>query len=153
MKKRLDYYKTNPKAIKGLLDIERFIHSSSLDEKLLHLVKLRASQINGCGYCVDMHSKDADYKGETFQRLHGVAVWRETPYYTEKERAAFEWTEALTLVAENHIEDELYERVAAHFDDQELLALTMTIVNINSWNRMAKAFAVEVGNYDPEAGK
>lgn len=148
-KKRLDYGKVAPKGMRGLLEIEKYVANSSLDPVIFELVKMRASQINGCAYCLDMHSKDARAAGETEQRLYLLNAWREAPFYTDKERAALAWTEALTLVAQQHISDELYEEVASHFDEQELMALTMTVIGINGWNRLAIAFESEVGGYEP----
>lgn len=150
MGKRLDYFKTDKNAVKGVIELEKYVSNSSLDKRLYHLVKLRASQINGCGYCVDMHAKDARKHGETEQRLDGLVIWEEMPFYTDKECAAFEWTEALTLISENNVSDELYKKVTAHFDEKELLALTMAIVAINSWNRLAIPFRDEPGSYNPE---
>lgn len=150
MGKRLDYFKADPEAVKGILQMEKYIAASGLDSGLYHLVKLRASQINGCGYCVDMHAKDARKEGETEQRLDALVVWRETSFYTTRERAALAWTESLTLISENNVSDELYKVVSKEFDEQELLALTMCIVAINSWNRLAIAFRDEPGSYNPE---
>ena len=146
-KERLDYATIAPESIKGLLQIEKYIAKSGLDRKVFELVKLRASQINKCAYCIDMHTKDARNDGETEQRLYGLSAWKETPFYSEKERAALAWTEALTLISENEISDSLYNKVREHFDDQETVALTMAIVAINSWNRLAIGFKNVVGNY------
>ncbi len=148
-KKRLNYAAVAPDAIKGLLEIEKYIAGSGLDQKIFELVKYRASQINGCAYCMDMHTKDARAAGETEQRLFLLSAWREVAFYTEKERAALAWTEALTLVMENDIPDELYQKVKRHFDDMELIALTMTIVAINGWNRLSVAFKTQAGSYVP----
>lgn len=149
MKSRLDYSQVAPKAIKGLLEIENYIHHSNLEKSLFELVKTRASQINGCGYCLDMHTKDARKEGETEQRLYALSAWRETPFFTERERIALEWTEALTLIAGNPISDELYERVSKEFNEQDLIALTMTIIAINGWNRLAIPFRTVAGSYNP----
>ncbi|SRR5690554_543988 len=148
--KRLDYYKTDPKSLKGLLELEKYVAGSELDPKLKHLIKFRASQINGCAYCIDMHTKDARKLGETEQRLYAVSAWRETNFFTEKEQAALAWTEALTLIANNEITDELYEFVSSQFSEKELVALTMTIVAINGWNRLAIPFKQEAGSYEPQ---
>ncbi|MDD3773423.1 MAG: carboxymuconolactone decarboxylase family protein [Weeksellaceae bacterium] len=148
MKPRLNYGKI-PGAIKGLLELEKYVHHSNLEASLFELVKMRASQINKCGYCLDMHSKDARKAGETEQRLYTLPAWRETPFFSERERAALEWTEALTLISENHVDDELYERVCAQFNEEDLMALTMTIIAINGWNRLAIPFRSEVGTYNP----
>ena len=149
MKSRLDYGQVAPKAIKGLLEIENYIHHSNLEKSLFELVKTRASQINGCGYCLDMHTKDARKEGETEQRLYALSAWRETPFFTERERIALEWTEALTLIAGNPISDELYERVSKEFNEKDLIALTMTIIAINGWNRLAIPFRTVAGSYNP----
>lgn len=152
-KQRLNYGKVSPEGIKGLLEIEKYIHNSGLDPVIFELVKMRASQLNGCAYCLDMHSKDAREYGETEQRIYLLNAWREAPFYSDKERAALEWTEALTLISENDISDELYESVSSHFDEKELMALTMTIVGINGWNRLSIAFRTEVGSYKPHKTK
>lgn len=150
MKKRLDYFKVDPDAAKGLMEIEKYVHSSALDPVIFELVKMRASQINGCAYCLDMHSKDARQAGETEQRLYLLNAWRETDFYSDKERAALAWTEALTEISTYEISDELYEEVHAHFEDKELVALTMTIIGINGWNRLAIPFRTEAGTYQPQ---
>src|SRR6266567_1974700 len=116
-----------------------------LDHRLFHLVKIRASQINGCAYCLDMHTKDARLTGETEQRIYALNAWRETPFFTDRERAALEWTEAVTRVADTHVPDEIYERVKTQFAEAELVALTFAVVVINSWNRLAVSFRVPVG--------
>ena len=139
----------SPDAIKGLLELEKYVRNSKLEHSLFELVKTRASQINGCAYCLDMHTKDARKAGETEQRLFTLSAWRETPFFTERERAALEWTEALTLISQNHISDELYERVILQFNEQDLMALTMTIIAINGWNRLAVPFRTVAGSYNP----
>ena len=146
----MNYMKIAPESIKGLLEIEKYVAESGLDRKVFELVKLRASQINGCAYCIDMHTKDARSERETEQRLYGLSAWKETPFYSEKERAALAWTEALTLISEKEISDSLYNKVKEHFDDQKTIALTMAIVAINSWNRLAIGFRNVVGNYQPK---
>lgn len=148
-KERLNYMKIAPESIQGLLHIEKYVAESGLDRKVFELVKLRASQINGCAYCIDMHTKDARSEGETEQRLYGLSAWKETPFYSEKERAALAWTEALTLISEKEISDSLYNNVKEHFGDQETIALTMAIVAINGWNRLAIGFRNVVGDYQP----
>lgn len=150
MKKRLNYGSQFPKAIKGMLEIEKYVHNSSLDPIIFELVKMRASQINGCAFCLDMHSKDARANGETEQRLYLLNAWREAPFYSDKERAALEWTEALTLVHQHEISDILYDRVKAHFNDDEMMTLTMAIVAINGWNRLSIAFGTKAGSYQPQ---
>ena len=136
-------------AIKAMAGLEQYVRSSRLEPKLLDLVRMRASQINGCAYCLDMHSKDARANGETEQRLYGLDAWRETPYYSARERAALEWTEALTLVSETHVPDDVYERVREQFSEDELLHLTLAIVSINGWNRLNVAARTVPGDYVP----
>jgi AhpD family alkylhydroperoxidase len=121
------------------------------DRQLFELVKIRASQINGCAYCIDMHTKDARAAGETEQRIYALNAWRETPFFTPRERAALEWTEAVTLVAQTHVPDDVYERVAEQFDENELVALTGAVIVINCWNRLSIAFRPQVGSYQPKA--
>ncbi len=145
----MDYGAVAPDAMKAMLGLEKYVHGSGLEVKLYELVKTRASQINGCAYCLDMHTKDARRAGETEQRLYALPAWRETPFYTDRERAALEWTEALTLISTNHVSDELYAEVSKHFTEQELVALTMAIVAINGWNRLAISFRTEPGSYNP----
>ena len=123
----------------------------SLDKRLFHLVEIRASQINGCAYCIDMHTKDARAAGETEQRIYALDAWRETPFFTERERAALEWTEAVTRVADTHVPDEVYESVSKHFNEEDLVALTFAVVVINSWNRLSISFRPVVGSYQPKA--
>jgi AhpD family alkylhydroperoxidase len=122
-----------------------------IDHTLFELVKIRASQINGCAYCLDMHTKDARQAGETEQRLYGLSAWREAPYYSDRERAALEWTEAITLLSESHVPDDVYQHAKAQFNDDELVALTFGIVVINSWNRLAVSFRAPTGTYRPQA--
>jgi AhpD family alkylhydroperoxidase len=124
--------------------------ASGLERSLLELVRLRASQINHCAYCIDMHTKDARAQGETEQRLYLVGAWREAPLYSERERAALEWTEAVTKVGDTHVPDNVFERVRQHFEEAELVALTFAVVAINSWNRLAVSFRADVGTYQPQ---
>ncbi|CAD6534492.1 carboxymuconolactone decarboxylase family protein [Paraburkholderia metrosideri] len=140
MEQRLDFYKANPAAIKALLGVEERIGKSALEKSLTELVRLRASQINGCAFCVDMHTTDARKGGETERRLATVVVWRETPFFTDRERAALEWTEAVTLVSHEHVPDAVWQTVRPHFSDEELVDLTLLISAINAWNRFAIAF-------------
>lgn len=140
MTTRLDFFKSNPADIKALMAVEEQISKGSLDVILKELVRLRASQINGCAFCLDMHVTDARKAGETERRLATVSAWRETPFFTERERAALEWTEALTLVAQSHVPDSVWEAVRPHFDDKELTELTLLVTSINSWNRFSIAF-------------
>jgi AhpD family alkylhydroperoxidase len=144
---RLDYAKTFPAAMHAMRGLEKAVHESSLEPELLELVKLRASQLNGCAYCLDMHSKDALARGETPQRLHVVAAWREAPFYSERERAALAWCEALTLLPETAAPDDVYAEVEARFSPEEVVALTLAIVAINGWNRFAVGFRSPVGDY------
>jgi AhpD family alkylhydroperoxidase len=122
-----------------------------IERPLLQLVEIRASQINGCAYCIDMHTKDARLAGETEQRIYALNAWRETPFFTDRERAALEWTEAVTRVADTHVPDEVYDRVAAHFNEADLVALTFAAIVINSWNRLSISFRPTVGTYRPKA--
>jgi AhpD family alkylhydroperoxidase len=122
---------------------------AKLERPLFELVKIRASQINGCAYCIDMHTKDARRAGETEQRIYALNAWRETPFFSDRERAALEWTEYVTRVADMHVPDEVYERVSAQFDEADLVALTMGVNVINSWNRLSISFRPPVGSYQP----
>jgi AhpD family alkylhydroperoxidase len=151
MQERINSARVAPGGYKAMLGLEQYLHQSSLDEKLLLLIKLRASQINGCAYCIDMHWKDARALGETEQRLYGLDAWGESPYYTDKERAALEWTEAVTLITQGHVSDEVYERVKPHFSEQELADLTLAIATINAWNRLAISARTPAGHYRPAA--
>lgn len=146
---RINYQEKAAGAIKGMLELEKYVALSGLERSLYELIKLRASQINGCAYCLDMHSKDARKAGETEQRIYSLVAWRETPFYTERERAALAWTEALTLIPSNEVSDELYHSVREHFDEKELIALTMGIIAINGWNRLAISFRTVPGSYKP----
>ena len=147
MQARIDLMRVNPGIMQAMLGLERQVRQAGLDHKLIDLVRMRASQINGCAYCLDMHSKDARAKGETEQRLYGLDAWRETPYYSDRERAALEWTEALTLVAETRVPDDVYERVRAQFSEDELVHLSLAIVAINGWNRLNVAARTVPGGY------
>jgi AhpD family alkylhydroperoxidase len=144
---RLDYQMALPGAALAMQGLERIIEASTLEPKLRELVKLRASQINGCTYCVDMHTKDARAIGEDEQRLHLVAVWREGPFFTPRERAALAWTEALTRLPDTGAPDALYEAMAEEFKPEEQVALTLAIVAINGWNRLAVGFRQPAGSY------
>ena len=147
MESRIDYRKFSPEPLQALLAIEKYIASCSLDHKFVHLLKLRASQINGCAYCIDMHSIDARAAGETEQRLYALDAWRETPFYDDRERAALAWIEAVTLVAETHVPDSVYEETRKHFSDQEIVDLTYLAVAINAWNRLAVSTRAVPGRY------
>ena len=151
MKARVDYGSVAPEAVKAMLGLDASVRKSGLEKPLLELVRLRASQINGCAYCIDMHSKDARAAGETEQRLYGLNAWRETPYYTDRERAALEWTEAITLITQGHAPGDVYDRVRSHFSEKEVVDLTCAVAAINVWNRIAIAFRVVPGTYQPAA--
>jgi AhpD family alkylhydroperoxidase len=149
MEPRIDYGRLVPEVRTAMWRLEHYVHGSGLDPKLLELVKLRASLINGCAYCVDMHTKVARSLGETEQRLYAVSVWRETPFYTARERAALAWTEAVTLIHVDHVPDDVYEEARRQFDEKELVDLTAAIVAINGWNRFAVAFRTVPGTFQP----
>lgn len=140
MKPRLEYFSKAPKLVKAVVALNTAVVESGLEASLLHLVKVRASQINGCSFCVDMHSREAREDGESEQRLYLVAAWRESPLFTDRERAAFVWTEAITLIAKDGVSDELYAETLKHFSEEELVKLTMAVANINVWNRLGVAF-------------
>ena len=147
---RLNYLTVSPDGFQAQLGLEQYILNCGLEHSLLELVKTRASQINGCAYCVDMHSKDARSKGESEQRLYSLSVWREAPYYTERERAALALTESVTLIATQRVTDEVYAEASRHFSDEELVKLLIGISIINIWNRFAITFRDEPGSYEPE---
>lgn len=144
---RIDYRSVFPGAVAAMAGLEAAIRQSTLEAPLLELVKLRASQLNGCGYCVDMHTKDAEAMGIEAQRLHLVVVWREAPVYTERERAALAWCEALTLLPDSDVPDEIYAEVERVFSPEETVALTVAVVAINGWNRFSVGFRSPVGSY------
>ncbi|HSV16769.1 MAG TPA: carboxymuconolactone decarboxylase family protein [Casimicrobiaceae bacterium] len=147
---RIDLHNVNPAAYAAMLNLQKYVNAAPLDHKMMELVKMRASQINGCAYCLDMHSQDARAAGETEARLHVLAAWHEAPFYTDRERAALAWTEAVTLVADTHVPDEAYEEARKHFSEKELVDLTLAIVTINGWNRLCVAFRVPPGTYKPK---
>ena len=149
MQPRINLFNASPDAIKPMYAIEAYLKNCGLEHSLLLLVKMRASQINGCAYCLDMHSKDARAEGETEQRLYTLDAWRETPFYSPRERAALAWTEALTLIAETHAPDDVFSELRAHFSEREIADLTLAIGAINAWNRFSIGFRVEVGTYTP----
>jgi AhpD family alkylhydroperoxidase len=140
MKPRLDFYKAAPDTIKALLALENHLKASGLEASLFELVKIRASQINGCAYCINMHTADARKGGETEQRIYLLDAWREAPLYTDRERAALAWTEAVTLISETHVPDDVYEAARAQFSEAEMVNLTMLVGAINAWNRIAISF-------------
>jgi len=149
METRIDPRKTAPEVYRAMLALESAVKSSDLDSKLLDLIRLRASQVNGCAYCIDMHSKDLRAAGEREERIYLLEAWREAPFYSDRERAALAWTEAITLIAEGHAPDEVYDEVRRHFSDNELANLTLAIVTINGWNRFGIAFRAPAGHYHP----
>src|ERR1044072_607780 len=147
MKARIDLMHVNPGIMQAMFGLERQVRQAGFDQKLLDLVRMRASQINGCSYCLDMHSKDARANGETEQRLYALDAWRETPYYSARERAALGWSKGLRLVSESHVSDELYDRVREQFSEDELAHLSLAIVAINGWNRLNIAARTVPGSY------
>lgn len=149
MQARLDYKRVAPDAVRIMRDLDGYVHQSGLEPSLLELVKVRASQINGCAYCIDMHTKDARAGGETEQRLYALPAWQETPFYTDRERAALLWTEVLTHLPSEDVADEVYDLVREQFSEKELVDLTMAIVAINGWNRLGVAFRSVAGSYRP----
>ena len=148
MKNKLDYSKVLPEGMQAMNALDHYSQNCGLEPALLDLIKLRASQINGCAYCIDMHSKDARTGGETEQRLYNLSVWRETPYYTDRERAALAFTEAVTLIADKRVPDEVHEQARQQFSDEELVKLMIAIVTINAWNRFT-IFGDVPGSYQP----
>jgi len=153
MQQRLRYVKDAPGVYKAMQVLEDYLHACSIEPPLLHLIKLRASQINGCAYCLDMHWKDLRAINETEQRLYSLDAWRETPFYSDRERAALEWTEAITKVTEGHVPDEVFEKVRAQFSEKEIADLTVAVATINAWNRISIATRVVPGTYQPPKKK
>ncbi len=151
MKPRFNYAKVAPGVYDAMEALEKYLGSCGLEESLLHLVRLRVSQVNGCAYCLDMHWKDLRALEESEQRLYSLDAWRECPYYTERERAALAWAEAVTRVAEGHVPDDVYEQARRQFSEKELADLTLTVTAINSWNRLSIAARVVPGTYQPAA--
>jgi AhpD family alkylhydroperoxidase len=150
MEQRIDYRRIAPGAVAAMRGLESYVERSGLDAGLLELVKTRVSQLNGCAYCVDMHTKNARARGETEQRLYALAVWRETPFFDPRERAALAWAEDVTLLAQGGVSEEAYRDARAHFSEQELVDLTMALVAINGWNRLSVSFRTPVGTYQPK---
>lgn len=148
---RIDCAQVAPEALKVMSAVEKYVHGGVIESSLLELVKCRASQINGCAFCIDMHTKDARASGETEQRLYALSAWRETPFFTQRERAALAWTEAVTLIADGQVPDEVYELARASFNERETVDLTMAVVAINGWNRLAISFRKVPGTYQPKA--
>jgi AhpD family alkylhydroperoxidase len=149
MTARIEYTKVSPDAFKAMLGLEAYLARCGLEHTLLHMLKLRASQINGCAYCIDMHWKDARAAGETEQRLYALDAWEESPFYSERERAALAWIEALTRITDGHVPDDVFVRVSAHFSEKELVDLTYVASTINAWNRIAIAMRSVPGVYQP----
>lgn len=148
MKERLNYVALVPESLEAMLALEKFVRKSGLEHSLYELVKIRASQINKCAYCLDMHTKEARKAGETEQRIYALSAWQETPFYTKRERAALAWTESITLISENNIDDTLYNSTLKYFSEKELVVLTMAIITINGWNRLAISFRKIPGSYE-----
>jgi AhpD family alkylhydroperoxidase len=149
MEQRINYTEVGRGAVRAMYGLEMYLSKCGLEASLLHLLKFRVSQINGCAYCLDMHSKDLRAAGETEQRLYLLDAWREAPFYTERERAALAWAEAVTLVTEGHVPDEVYEQARAQFSEEELVNLTLAVVAINGWNRLSISFRATPGSYQP----
>ena len=151
MEQRINYGKVAPEGIRALGGLDTYLRGSGLDPGLLNLIKTRASQLNGCAYCLDMHTKAARAGGETEQRLYALPAWRATPFYTDRERAALAWTEALTLISQGPVSDALYEEARRHFSEKELVDLTLALVAIHGWTRLSIAFRTVPGTYHPKA--
>src|SRR3954470_13961153 len=146
---RFDYRKSSPEPVQAMFALEKYIASCGLDHKFVHLLKLRASQINGCAFCIDMHSIDARAAGESEQRLYALDAWRETPFFSDRERAGLAWVEAITLVSQTHVPDEVYDEARRHFSEKEIFDLTFIASTINAWNRIAIASRTMPGAYQP----
>jgi AhpD family alkylhydroperoxidase len=153
MPERMNYTKAAPGAMRAMYGLESYLKECGLESSLLDLVKLRASLLNGCAYCIDMHNKDARAKGETEQRLYGLMTWQETSYFTSRERAALAWTDAVTLVADSRVPDQVFEEARHEFSEQELTNLTLALVAINGWNRFCISFRMEPGSYQLASNK
>jgi AhpD family alkylhydroperoxidase len=149
MRSRIKFVKAAPRLLEAMQPLTEYAHNCGLEPSLMDLVVVRASQINGCAFCIDMHTKDARARGETEQRLYGLNAWRETPYYTERERAALAWTEAVTLISDGHAPDDVYEEARKWFGEEELVNLTAVIALINVWNRFSISFRTVPGQYKP----
>ena len=149
MKPRIDFTRLSPEGYKAMLGLEHYLSTSTVEKKLLHLVKLRVSQINGCAFCLDKHWKDLKVEGETDQRMYSLDAWRETSFYTDRERAALAWAEAVTNISDGHAPDELFAEARQYFSEQELADLTLAVTAINGWNRISIAFRVVPGTYQP----
>ncbi len=153
MAQRINYPQVSPGAFKAMLGLEQYVRGCGLEHSLLELVKTRVSQINGCAYCLDMHTKDARAAGETEQRLYVLPAWRETSFYTPRERAALAWAEAVTQLGPHGVPDEVYDEVRQQFDEKSLVDLTLAVIGINGWNRFAIPFRSEAGYYQPPTHK
>ena len=152
MSQRIDATKYHASApLLAMLSLQREVETSGLEHSLLHLVKIRVSQINGCAYCIDMHTKDARAAGETEQRIYALNAWRETPFFSSRERAALEWAEAVTLLHQTHVPDDVYEHVRKEFSELETVSLTFALIAINGWNRLAVSFRAPAGSYKARA--
>lgn len=149
MEQRINPLAKGQKAMQVLFTFGKYLNNSSIDRHLLDLIDLRVSQINGCAYCLDMHAKDLRAEGETEQRIYGLSAWREAPYYTQRERAALAWAEAVTVLSDGHVPDEVFEETREQFSETELIDLTMGVIAINSWNRLNVAFRTPAGDYQP----
>lgn len=149
MEQRINAFEKGQGAMKALFGAGIYLAKSSLGQPLLQLIEFRVSQINGCAYCLDMHSKDLRHGGETEQRLYMLEAWRETPLYTDRERAALAWAEAVTLITEDHVPDDVYEEARKQFTEEELIDLTLAVTTVNSWNRFNIAFRTTPGTYQP----
>ncbi|HEY6806942.1 MAG TPA: carboxymuconolactone decarboxylase family protein [Pyrinomonadaceae bacterium] len=153
MEKRLDFSKAAPGSMQAMYKLQKYVDESGIEHSLLELVKTRVSQLNGCAYCIDMHTKDARAQGETEQRLYALSAWRETPFFTERERAGLAWAETITMISQTHVTDEEYEAARKQFSEEEIVKLTMAIITINGWNRLAISFRETVGTYQPPQSK
>jgi AhpD family alkylhydroperoxidase len=149
MEARFNFTKAAPGGYKAMLGLEQYLQSCGLEESLLHLIKLRTSQINGCAYCLDMHWKDLRAMGEDEQRIYSLDAWRESPFYTARERAALHWAEAVTRIMDDHVPDAVYDDVRQHFNEKELSDLTLAVAAINAWNRLCISARIVPGSYQP----
>jgi AhpD family alkylhydroperoxidase len=147
MNQRMELQKTEPAAYQAMLELEKYVNKSGLDKKIISLIKIRASQINRCAFCIDMHTKDARKNGETEQRIYALNAWRETPFFNPEENAVLNLTEAITLLSENHVSDEIYQEVSNYFTPNEIAKILMTIVTINAWNRIVITTKMVPGTY------
>ena len=152
MQPRFEYRKFSPEPIAAMIALEKYIAGCGLDRRFIHLLKLRASQINGCAFCIDMHSIDARAAGESEQRLYALDAWRETPFFSDRERAGLAWVEAITLVSQTHVPDEVYDEARRYFSEKEIFDLTFIASTINAWNRIAIASRTPPGSYTPAKG-